>query len=426
MFNYSNLLQVQRIRFWKLGLLILFILGSTGCALISDSQESLNGRIILWHSWSDNEAALLTRIVRQFEDVNPGLKVIITSLTEDELLERYQNAVTDGLGPDLMIGSSEWIQVLVEGGDIRPLEESEIRSTNFPSVTIDTVKFEDQVYGLPLFLFPDALYYNTKVSNELPETLDELLDQAEKGNNVAFVPRFQASHWGLQAFGEGLYDLDGKFTLDESGFNEWLSWIDEAKNQSGVILNVDEKSLVELFANGAVGYLVGDPGLLPVISSMMDQEDFEVTLLPSGPNGDAGPLMPIETGFFNPASSDKQAENAVALARYLFSSQQSITFMRELDKVPANPTVQVDPRIYTNVVGFSEQAKSAVALPNDLIRQEYYQIGDQAYSNVLSGFMTPEEAVCRFGRQVIDLQGYEEEDVSLPVDCLTNEVQEDS
>ena len=73
-----------------------------------------------------------------------------------------------------------------------------------------------------------------------------------------------------------------------------------------------------------------------------------------------------------------------------------------------------------------EQAKSAVALPNDLIRQEYYQIGDQAYSNVLSGFMTPEEAVCRFGRQVIDLQGYEEEDVSLPVDCLTNEVQEDS
>ena len=64
--------------------------------------------------------------------------------------------------------------------------------------------------------------------------------------------------------------------------------------------------------------------------------------------------------------------------------------------------------------------------PFGVIREEYYQIGDQAYSNVLSGFLTPEEAVCRFGLQVIDLQGYEEQDVSLPVDCLTNEIQEDS
>ena len=363
-------------------LFLLLIIGMSSCSIFSETQEGPSGRIILWYSWDGNEAALLRRIVSQFEDVNPGLEVIMTSLPEDELLERYQTAAADGLGPDIMIGSSEWIQELVEGARIRPLGENDLRSTNFSSVIAQTVKYQEDIYGLPLFLFPDALYYHTTSSGEPPKTLEDLLEQAAEGNNVAFVPRFQAAHWGLQAFGEGLYDSEGKFTLDESGLSEWLSWINEVKNISGVILNVDEKSLVELFANGSVDYLVGDPGLLPVISSMLAEDDFDVALLPSGPEGKAGPLMPIETAFFNPASSAQQARNAIALARYLLSPQQSITFMRELGRVPANPAVQVDPRIYTKVVGFSEQAKSAVALPNDLIRQEYYRIGDRAYSNV--------------------------------------------
>ncbi len=405
-------------------LFVLLLIGLTGCTLFSGPEEDPSGRIILWHSWTGDEAALLTRTVRQFEEVNPDINVVIVFWPENELLDRYQAAVSDGLGPDLMIGSSEWIQELVEARNIRPLSEKELPTANFSPVVAQTVKFQETSYGLPLFLFPDALYYNSKLAQELPLSLAEMLEQAEKGNNVAIVPRFQPSHWGLQAFGQGLFDSQGNFTLDDSGFTEWLTWLNEAQNRSGMILNVDETSLIQLFAEGDVDYLVGDPGLLPDISTLMAEDDFNVALLPTGPIGPAGPLMPIETAFFNSASSSQQFLSATALARYLFSSQQSITFMRELDRVPANPAVQVDPRIYTNVVGFSEQAESAVSLPNDLDREEFYRIGDRAYSNVLSGLLSPEEAVCRFGRQVIELQGYEEEMVYLPIECRTNEIQE--
>ena len=174
----------------KLFLFLLLIIGIAGCSLFSEPQEGLSGRIILWHSWTGNEAVILTRTVRQFEEVNPGLEVVIISLTEEELLSRYQTAASDGLGPDLMIGSSEWIQELVEDGDIRPLSDRELRLRNFSPVVAETVMFEDTFYGLPLFLFPDALYYNTRLSQELPLTLLEMLDQAEEGNNVAFVPVF--------------------------------------------------------------------------------------------------------------------------------------------------------------------------------------------------------------------------------------------
>ncbi len=422
----SNKVHSPRKRTLELILFLLLIIGISGCSLFSEPQEGLSGRIILWHGWTGNESDILTRTIRQFEEVNPGLDVTVVSLPEEELLSRYQTAASDGLGPDLMIGSSEWTQELVADGDIRPLSDRELRSRNFSPVVAETVMFEDTFYGLPLFLFPGALYYNTKLSQDLPLTLTEMLEQAEEGKNVAFVPRFQHAHWGIQAFGQGLYDSEGNFTLAESGFTEWLTWLNDAQNRSGMILNIDETSLVELFAAGNVAYLVGDPDLLPDISSLMAEEDFNVALLPSGPIGLAGPLMPIETAFFNPASSAEQVTNASALALYLFSSQQSITFMRELNRVPANPAIQVDPRIYTKVVGFSEQAVSAVSLPNDLHREEFFRLGDQAYSNVLSGFLSPEEAVCRFGRQVVELQGYGEEMVSLPNVCRTNEIQEAS
>jgi len=51
---------------------------------------------------------------------------------------------------------------------------------------------------MPLSLMPNALYYNKDVVTKPPGTLDELLQEAAAGNQVAFVPRFEKAYWAFK------------------------------------------------------------------------------------------------------------------------------------------------------------------------------------------------------------------------------------
>jgi hypothetical protein len=100
--------------------------------------------------------------------------------------------------------------------------------------------------------------------------------------------------------------------------------------------------------------------------------------------------------------------------------------MREIGRVPANPSVRVDSRLYPTVAGFAEQAETAVVLPSEIVNERLYAIGDRAYASVLSGESEVEEAVCRFGIEVATMQGYGRDDVVLPAGCVIPETGEHS
>ena len=85
--------------------------------------------------------------------------------------------------------------------------------------------------------------------------------------------------------------------------------------------------------------------------------------------------------------------------------------------MPANPDVRVDQRIYPNVFGFAQQSRTAVVIPNEIAVDPFVEAGNRAYVNVLAGALTPEEAVCNFGRDIARLQGYNETTMSVPEGC---------
>lgn len=410
----------------KIGWLLIVLVMLAGCSGEADDDE-LSGRVTLWHSWSESEAAILGDALAEFQELHPDVRVIPVALPEDHILEEFMTAGNDGLGPDVLIGTNSWIGELVNAGLIRPLNPDRDRSNLFDSRNIALTQYEDQIYGTPQFLAPRALYYNKGLAASPPGDLDELLADAAAGNRVAFVPRFEEAYWGIQTFGEGLFDDQGRFTLAESGFTEWLAWLDEAQGSPGVILNVDDRSLLELFATGEIAYYVAGPGKLDDIDALLDEEDplaYGVVPLPSGPNGPPGPLLPAETILLYAFTSDAQTDVADALASFLVNQQQSIRFMRELDRVPANPAIAVDPRIYPIVNGFTRQADTAVVIPNEVPTDPLAAAGDRAYVSVLSGVLTPAEAVCQFGREVATFQVFSTIDMSLPEGCELSEFRE--
>jgi arabinogalactan oligomer/maltooligosaccharide transport system substrate-binding protein len=402
------------------GLLLLFPLLFMVSCQPSPADDELNGRITLWHSWSPAEAVVLEDALSEFEEIHPHVRIITVALPEEQLLPEFYKVGNDGLAPALLIGEDSWVGELVEAGLIRPLAPEETPNGVSYLRNSALVQYDGKRFGVPVSLAPRALYYNLDRVDTPPETLDELLAEAAKGNQVAFVPRFEKGYWGIQAFGKGLFDEQDQFTLAESGFTEWLRWLDNAQQAPGVILNVDDDSLFELFTTGGVAYYVAGPEKQAQIPAMIDEENplnFGVVPLPEGPQGDSGPLLPAETILLYAFTSPDQSRIANALAAFLVNQQQSIRFMRELDHIPANPAVTVDQRIYPIVNGFARQARTAVVIPNEIPTDSFAAAGDSAYANVLSGALTPEEATCRFGQEVISLAGVISTEQSLPEGC---------
>jgi len=410
-------------RHLKIICLSVFLLIMSSCQL-TPSTEELNGRVTLWHSWPPIEALILEQALAQFQEIHPNVQIITTAFPEEQIFSEFLISGKDGLGPTLLLGRDSWVGDLAEAELIQPLSEELASLDLFNTRNLALTRYQGQQFGIPLMLAPRALYYNQTLVSAPPTTLDELLDEAAAGHSVAFVPRFTQAYWGIQAFGEGFFDDKARFTLAESGFSEWLTWLNDAQSASGVILNIDDESLLSLFASGQVAYYVAGPEvqskILSLMAEMEDENTFEfgIAPLPGQPEHPAGPLLPAEIIMFYKFASHNEAIIAEELATFLVNQQQSIRFLRELDWVPANPAVRVDSRIYPNVFGFAQQTKTAVVIPNEIIADPFIEAGNHAYISVLSGVTTPSEAVCNFGKEVAKTQGYAQDTMSVPEGCI--------
>lgn len=397
------------------------LLGLAACGVVGERNRELSGHVSIWHAWPESHQATLEEALTAFEESHPEVTVTTVAYDSRELLASFESAAATGVAPSLLLGSDAWVRVLADAGWIRPLETPEDGVRQLRGDAEEATSYLGTHYGVPVSLYPSALYYNTSLVRTPASTLEDLLEEAEDGRGVALEPRFKPSYWGIQAFGNGLFDAAGRFTVAGSGFAEWLEWLNTAQGEPGVILHEDNARLLDLFKEGGVAYYVAGPEMQAELIEAMGVDAVGVRPLPDGPAGSAGPLLSVETAYQYAFASPEQRRIAAALAQHLGSKQQSMRFMRELGMVPANPDVRVDSRLYPPVSGFAEQAETAVVLPSDVINEQLYAVGDRAYAATLSGSLSPTEAVCRFGLEFAELHGYAEEDVDLPYGCEADE-----
>ncbi|MCA9950494.1 MAG: extracellular solute-binding protein [Anaerolineales bacterium] len=404
--------------------LLILLFWLIGCQTSTTNDNTLNGRITVWHKRQPPESLVLETALNTFQEANPQVEIVSVYIPPDQFLDEFKDSAKDGLAPDLIIGSEAWLPELAEAGLIRPFEPTGtiLALERYATLT----QYQGKSYGLPFSLSPQALYYSKALVENPVTTLDDLLAAARKGDRIGFVPLFVPAYWGIEAFGEGLFDAEGNFTLAESGFVEWLTWLDDAQPIAGVIMSTDETSLRERFIQGDLHYYVAGPEELDTLRESMGDDAFGVTLLPAGPIGSAGPLLTAQLFMFYAHSTKEQSQIANALARFFASQQQSNLFMRELEIIPANPAVRVDPRLYPYVSGFARQARTGTALPNELDKEQLYTAGNEAYINVLSEQVTPEEAVCTFGQQVAAISGMSGRDINLPDGCELPDIEPDN
>ena len=386
-----------------------------------DLSEPIGGRVSLWHSWTGAQADTLAGVLATFQEIHPDVLVQVTYIPSDEMLDRYLSAADSGLGPDIFLGAGEWTPQLAERHlivDLSRLIQSDqaysgegeadndpIRRilSRYTPATLDAVRHGGGLYGLPQALNVQALLYNKTLVADPPTTLDQLLAQATQGTTVGMSITFEDAFWGVPAFGGQLRDDEGRYILDRGGMANWLNWLKNAREAPGMILDADRRELRKRFRAQELAIYVGFSDELPEITRAPDESEAEgdppiseeqlgVSPLPTGPTGNPGPFLHVNTFFFNTASSAEQFARAFTLADFMTNAEQSLDMMRQGRIVPANTDVRVNPRLDPKMAAFVSQARSATPLPIGDYFAEFQRAGNTSYRQVLEGLVQPAQA----------------------------------
>ena len=373
---------------------VILALLLAACRGDAENADALSGRILLWHSYDDAATAALEDILARFGELNPHTVVKVQRFDDEAaMMAQFRAAAAGGLGPDALLTTSDWVLPLVEDGLVRPVDGAlpENVRGRFMSDALSVLQVDGRLYGLPQSVNTTVLFYNRALVEEPAATLDELVAEATGGNYVAMASDFVDAFWGVSTFGGQLTDDTGRIILDRGGFANWLEWLKNVRDRPSVVLDGDADFLRSQFVSGAVAYLIADSALFPQLAAEMG-DSLGVASLPSGPVGSAAPFLTADAILLNSASSQEQAHLALTLAEFITNVEQSATFMRRTQRVPANGQVRINPRLNPAVSAMAAQARNAVSLPNTPLRDSILGELADAQTRVLEGVLEPATA----------------------------------
>jgi arabinogalactan oligomer/maltooligosaccharide transport system substrate-binding protein len=313
---------------------VIAIMLLAACSGRSGEDDGLTGRILLWHAYDDNAAAALDDIFARFAELNPQTLVkVLHFASEEEMMAQFLDAADGGLGPDVLITSSEWVPSLVQADLLRPVDglPDEVRARFMPDA-LALLEVDDRLYGLPESVNTSVLFYNKRLVEQPATTLDALLAEATSGNYVGMSADFADAFWGVGTFGGRLFADDGRIMLDRGGFANWLEWLKNVGERPGVVVDGDLAFLRSEFLAGAIAYMIADSDQFPLLSAEMG-DALGVAPLPSGPVGSATPFLSADAIFVSSASSDEQARLAAALAE---PSRAPLSCAAPIDRRPTS------------------------------------------------------------------------------------------
>ncbi len=414
---------------------ILFLL------LVSCTQEPgvglvLEQRLLLWHDWQGPEAGLLQDLLDFYSDENPNVEIIIVPVPEDDLVDRYLDNTSSGVGPDIVLADSWRIYNILQNApaaDVRHIMET--NDLRFQTASLEPFADGDRLHALPFSMNTLVLFFNKGLVDEAPRDLAGLEEAVIEGKGVAINTNFVDSSWGIGAFAGSILNEDGELSLAEGGFVNWVDYLRGSRSRPGVIAHADSEELRRAFIDGDVAFYVGrsseypllleglrqkvtqqqeallgepeaqaeerngaDPGSqTPAAAGITHVEDIlGVSDLPFGPlKRPSSPQLYVDGLMLNPDSSAAEKKESALLATFLTNRQQQERIAGySTGRVPANAQIRLTPGHPDITQVTARQIRTARSVSYDLfplwseMAEESSRFSEQ-YRSVLEGLITP-------------------------------------
>ncbi|MER3433178.1 MAG: ABC transporter substrate-binding protein [Leptolyngbya sp. ERB_1_1] len=330
---------------------------TVGCRSSSNSTHQVEITLSGWQS-NPNEGKLLDKVIREFEEKNPTIKVkreVINSQYMDVIRTRLIGEVA----PDVFYLEAFEAPTLIKSGVLEPLNsyiKPEFKLNDFEPNLINAFKQNGNVYGIPKDFSTLALFYNsTALKNagitQPPKTWDELrkvakkltIDKNKDGKidqyGMGVVPELPRQTFMIKAFGGKLVDQNNYAAFANPDGLEGLQLVVDQYRRDRTAAqasDVGANSNSEAFGQGRVAMTLDGAWAIPYLRETFPKLKFQTAEVPKI-NDRQGTMLYTVAYVMNQRSTQKEA--AWKLIQFLTNESGMKTWANQGVALPSRRSV---------------------------------------------------------------------------------------
>lgn len=356
---------------------------------------------LVWGDWMLSEDAYVDiygAMVENFDNSRDDITVETYTQPYSSYLDQLLIAAAAGNGPDAAHIKAEWLPQFLALGVVKDLYPyvSEETLSDFSASSIEAATIDGKLVGMPWFCNAYAMFYNKDLLEqagvtELPTTMDELMEAAEKvsalgtdanGNKIYGLA---LANSGLEAsegynmlpilwgYGADYQDADGKISIASEEGLEAYTKIQELYTKDISPKGASFKDIRNLFGQGVIGfYWDAEAALASCAAAAADADAFmsKVGAMPIPANDSAngyGYLSERYIIVFNSCSEEKME----AMSDFLeyMSGSEAIQVLQDNNQGKMSSRTSVMETVFADIdseitLGFIEAMKTAKSLPS--------------------------------------------------------------
>jgi arabinogalactan oligomer/maltooligosaccharide transport system substrate-binding protein len=357
--------------------------------------KELDPNLLIWTS--PEAAAVIEPFTAEFLATYGVTAVLDTHYIEAELQKHF---IETEPGPDILIGPHDWVGSLVKRSLIDPFTLSDERRSAFTQEHLNAVSFEGELYALPASLDTVALFRNTDVVPDPPDSMEELLATAQdlrdrnivtelmavpvgsKGDPFHLWPMFtSAGGWLFERRADGSWDP----SRQGIGSRETLAAFDKIRvlSQLGVLRSeIDGARSLDLFQQGRAAFMLGTSGTVARIR----KANLNFAISPVPPFQDGSLTVPFYSvnGFYIARRGKNKIVASDLVPDYLTRADVVEEFGRPGYVVPLRVADSCDPAIRD----FHDLCSTALPMPSFPQMREVWSLLGTAEVALVAGSET--------------------------------------
>ncbi|MCA3010946.1 MAG: extracellular solute-binding protein [Myxococcaceae bacterium] len=351
----------------------------------------------LWHAYRGGEEQAIERAVARFtEETHVAVEVL--SVPYDAFSSKLTSAIPHGAGPDVFIFAHERLRQFHRLKVVAPTTQRLERARYLPS-TVEALDVDGELYGYPLSLKTLALFVNTALVTDPPETTDQWLSQLEATSDAErarFGLAYAAGDFYLHApfvfgFGARLFDDAGRASFDTKGMARSLAFVKALQTRGFMPQEVSGALVKSLFNEGRAAMVISGPWFTGEIDPSVR---YRITPLPtvSETGLPLTPFLGVEAALVSSRAS--RPDDAHRLAEFLSRGEATALRVNPGRQIPAELAAYERPEVVGDeaIAAFRRAAERAVPTPNTLEMAKVWEPMKLALRGVLQGEVSPEAA----------------------------------